>query len=318
MLDLPLIDLTDLRSDDVDKRARAADAIDAACRSHGFFTVTGHGIDPALRARVLEFAKAFFAQPLEEKMTISITKSPVHRGFSPIAAEQLQPDLDGDLKEALDFGPDLGPDHPLVVAGTPLHGPTQWPALDGFQDAMLAYTAAAVEAAKLTLTGLAMALGLDPVYFTDRMTLPLANLRILHYPPTNRTPPGPNQLGCGAHTDYGSITLLTDDGVGGLQLLGLDGTWHDVVIPPDALVVNLGDMLAVWTNDRYVSTMHRVVNPPDRDRYSVPLFVNPDFHTIIECLPSCVSEVNPPRYEPITAGDYLVSRLNDTFEYRRA
>jgi isopenicillin N synthase-like dioxygenase len=315
---LPTVDLALLRSDDPAHVASAVATIDAACTRIGFFTVVGHGIDPALRRAVLDHARAFFARPGDEKMAISIATSTVHRGYSPVAAEQLQADFAADLKEALDLGPDLGPGHPEVLAGTPLHGPTQWPAQPGFRSAMEAYTDAAVDAARLVLDGLSLALDLPRGFFSSLMTLPMANLRLLHYPPGSRVRPGPGQLGCGAHTDYGSVTLLTDDGVGGLQVRDRDGAWHDVEIPPDALVVNLGDMLARWTNDRYVSTLHRVVNPPDRDRYSVPLFLNPDFHTVVECLPSCTDTAHPPKYEPITAGHYLLSRFDATFDYRRA
>jgi isopenicillin N synthase-like dioxygenase len=139
---------------------------------------------------------------------------------------------------------------------------------------------------------------------------------MIHYPPAERCTPGADQLGCGAHTDYGTITVLADDGVGGLQVRTRDGSWIDVEIPGDMLVVNLGDLMAIWTNDRWVSNPHRVVNPPGRDRYSIPLFVTPPFHTRIEALPTCVPEGTAPHHGPLVAGPYLLSRFDGTHSYR--
>ena len=127
---------------------------------------------------------------------------------------------------------------------------------------------------------------------------------------------GPDQLGCGAHTDYGAITLLLPDGNPGLEVRRRDGTWLKVRAPAGALVVNLGDMLARWTNDRYISTPHRVISPTTAPRYSVPVFVNPDYDAVVSCVPSCVTEERPCRYEPVVAGEYLVSRFDDTYPYR--
>ena len=139
--------------------------------------------------------------------------------------------------------------------------------------------------------GLAMALGLAPEFFEGNDTCPgetMLHLRLVHYPPIHRLTPAEGQLGCGAHTDYGSLTVLADDGVGGLQVRQRNGAWTDVVIPDGQLVVNLGDLMAIWTNDRWVSNPHRVVNPPGVDRYSAVLFVTPPFNLRIETLPTCL------------------------------
>lgn len=293
-----------------------ASAFDGACRTVGFFVVVGHGLPGAVREAAFDATRRFFAQPHETKLRVDIARSPHHRGYVSLASEALEDGLPGDLKECFDVGSDLPADHPEVLAGTPLYGSNTWPDLPGFRQAIEAYQFAALDAAHLVLRGIALALDLDEHHFAASMHDPLCNLRLLHYPPTDEAPPGPDQAGCGAHTDYGSITLLATDDVAGLQVQGRDGRWRDVSVEPGQLVVNLGDMLARWTNDRYVSTPHRVISPRSRHRYSIPFFVNPNFHTEISCLPSCTGPGHPARYPPVTAGDYLLSRFDATHAYR--
>ena len=296
----------------------AAEQIDTVFREIGFLLVTGHGIDADVKERMLDQLRVFFALPVEQKEAIAIGRSPCHRGYVGIATETLDDanTLAGDLKETIDSGPEQGPDHPEVVAGTPLHGPNQLPDLPGFRAAWQGYFDQAVEAARRVQRGVAMALGLPADYLLDMPGETLYHFRMIHYPPQHRLPPAEGQLGCGAHTDYGSVTLLTDDGVGGLQVMRRDGAWIDVQVPDDHVVVNLGDLMAIWTNDRYVSNPHRVINPPDVDRYSMPLFVTPPFHARIECLETCLEPGESPRYEPMVAGPYLLSRFDNTHSYR--
>jgi len=165
------------------------------------------------------------------------------------------------------------------------------------------------------MRAMAVALELPVDHF---MTLgdTIYNLRLIHYPKQETVIPIAGQLGCGAHTDYGSITLLSDDGVGGLQVMKRGGTWVDVEIPADHLVVNIGDLMAIWTNDRWVSNPHRVVNPRQTDRYSIPLFVTPPYWANIECLPSCLAPGEKPRHEPMLSGPYLLARFDSTHSYR--
>jgi isopenicillin N synthase-like dioxygenase len=293
-----------------------ASAIDRASRSLGFFVVVGHGVPGRVRDAAFDAARRFFAQPRDEKLRVDIARSPHHRGYVALASEALEDGLPGDLKECFDVGGELPDDHPEVRAGTPLYGSNTWPDLPGFREDVEAYQFAALDAAHLVLRGMALALDLEEHHFTASMHDPLCNLRLLHYPPTDEAPPGPDQPGCGAHTDYGSVTLLATDDVAGLQVQGRDGRWRDVSVEAGQLVVNLGDMFARWTNDRYVSTPHRVISPRSRHRYSIPFFVNPNFHTPISCLPSCTGPDHPVRYPTVTAGDYLLSRFDATHAYR--
>jgi len=319
---LPVVDVAAFASGidhDTPAAAATAEQIDTGFRELGFLLVSGHGIERDVKERMLDQLRVFFALPTEQKDAIAIGRSNCHRGYVAFAMETLDDanTLAGDLKETIDSGPEHAPDHPEVVAGTPLHGPNQLPDVPGFREAWQEYFFQAVEAAVRVQRGVAVALGLPADYLLDLPGETLYHFRMIHYPPQHRLPPAEGQLGCGVHTDYGSVTVLADDGVGGLQVMGRGGgTWIDVQVPDDHLVVNLGDLMAIWTNDRYVSNPHRVVNPPDVDRYSMPLFVTPPFHARIECLETCLAPGETPRYEPMVAGPYLLSRFDNTHSYR--
>lgn len=302
---IPLIDLTG---------AASVAEIDRACREVGFFAVTGHEIDESLRLEMLDAARRFFALDVETKRRIAIEKSAHHRGYGGMGDEQLQPDLPGDAKETLDLGMERALDDPGRSA---LEGPNQWPEIDGFRETVERYQQAALATADVVLGLIARALELDPAFFRPALVHPLMGTRMVHYPPVSEQERD-HRLGCGAHSDYGCITLLSTDGTSGLQLLRRDDTWTDVVVPEGALVVNLGDLLGQWTNDIYRSTKHRVISPTHGHRYSVPVFVDPAYDTLVECLPSCVTADRPARYAPVRAGDHLQSRFDATFSYRAA
>jgi len=332
---IPTVDLSPFATgaDHGSKEAlEQAALVDATCRELGFLLAVGHGISPDTKRAMLDAMQRFFALPAAEKERISIAGSDCHRGYVGLGTEALEGALaeggtldvprTGDLKETIDSGIEHGPDHPEVLAGTPLHGPNQLPDLPGFRKAWSAYFAEATEASLRAHRALAVGLGLASTWFEDlgsRYGDPfMYHLRMLHYPPTDRVTPAPGQPGCGTHTDYGSVTVLTDDGIGGLQVQTREGDWIDIGIPEGHAVVNLGDLMAIWTNDRYVSNPHRVVSPPNTDRYSIPFFVEPGFHTRIECIPTCFSESDPPRHEPMVTGPYLLSRFDGTHSYRNA
>jgi len=318
---LPTVDVSCFATGTPPSPAQDATAaeLDRICREIGFFLISGHGVDAGVKAEMLEQMRRFFALPEQEKLELAIANSPAHRGYVAIAAEILDDEHEtaGDLKESLDTGGEHGPDHPEVQAGVPTYGPNQFPADPAFRAAWEAYRAQAIEAGQRVQRAMARALGMPDEYLLDRPGGEVMyHLRHLHYPPQNAVTPGPDQLGCGAHTDYGTVTLLTDDGIGGLQVMRRDGVWIDVSVPDDQLVVNLGDLMAIWTNDRWVSNPHRVVNPPQHDRYSMPLFVTPPFHAEISCLPTCLEPGETPRYPAQESGAYLMSRLDATHTYR--
>ena len=332
---LPVIDLAPFATgeDHLSSAAREQAAIiDATCQELGFLLAVGHGIASETKEELLDVMREFFAKPHDVKEQISIANSSCHRGYVGIGTEALEGALAdddqfdiprlGDLKETIDSGTEHGPQHPEVLAGTPLHGLNQLPESPRFRAAWQRYFDEATEASLRAHRGLAVALGLASTWFEDLGDLSrdafMYHLRMLHYPPTSRVTPAPGQPGCGSHTDYGSVTILTDDGQGGLQVKTRGGEWIDISVPPGHAVVNLGDLMAIWSNDRYVSNPHRVVSPPNVDRYSIPFFVEPGFHARVECLPTCQDASNPPRHEPLTAGPYLLSRFDGTHLYRNA
>lgn len=313
--EIPVIDVGPL-VDGSDPDAVAAELRRAAA-TVGFVYVRNHGVPAELRAAMMVAAERFFAQPLAAKNAIHIRHSAVHRGYFPLFEENTDPTLTADLKEGLDLGRDLGPDAPEVTQGLPLHGPNQWPAaLPGFRETAEAYFAAMRSLAETLMRGFALALDLEPEFFADKIDRPCASLRLLHYPPQEGHVEA-RTMGCGAHTDYGCLTILAQDDNGGLQVRNTDGDWIAAPPVPGTFVINLGDQMARWTNGRFQATPHRVINTSGRERYSIPFFFDPNWDALIEALPGTVPAGEKPRYAPVLAGPYLQSRFDDTFAYRK-
>lgn len=310
---LPIIDLAALREARPDGLGKLAADIGQAAREVGFFYLVGHGVDRALVARVFELSATFFAQPITEKAELSISRSQHNRGYVAMKGESLDPTKPADLKEAFNIGLDLSPDDPRVKAGEPFRGVNLWPSIPGWRETMLAYYDAVWRAGRFLHRGIARDLDLPETFFEDKLDQPMATLRLLHYPPQ---PPvaDEGQIGAGEHTDYGNVTLLMTDEVGGLEVRRRDGTWLAAPKLADAFVCNIGDCLMRWTNDVYVSTPHRVVNRGGRERHSVAFFLDPNPDASITCLPTCVSAERPARYAPMTGAAYLRGRLDATYK----
>lgn len=321
MTAIPIISLAALSHgapSDAAAMDRLVEEVSAACRGPGFFLVTDHGVDTGLIARTFDASRAFFAAPEEEKAALSIERSPHNRGYVKLGGEKLDPASGkADGKEAFNIGLDLAADDPRVLAGEPFRGVNLWPEDPGFRATLLAYFDA-VWALGLRLHRVfARDLDLPEDWFADKFDAPLATLRLLRYPADD----GATGIGAGAHTDYGSVTLLATDGVAGLQIRPRDAKaygrdWIDAPSVPGAFVVNIGDCLMRWTNDVYVSTPHRVL-PPPKERLSIAFFLDPNPEAEITPLPSCVSAERPARYEPISGADYLRSRLDATYDHRK-
>jgi isopenicillin N synthase-like dioxygenase len=298
---LDVIDLRGLRSGEPANVARIGENIGRACRDVGFFYVKNHGVRFELLTGIFSVARDFFASPAPEKNALSIARSKHNRGYVGLSTESLDP-AHADFKEAFNIGLDLSPDDPEVKAGAPFRGVNVWPTTPGFRDTSLAYFNAVWQLGRDLHAAIAADLKLPPDYFADKFDRPMATLRLLHYPP-----------GAGEHTDYGSITLLLTDDAGGLAVRRRDGTWIEAPPMPGAFVCNIGDSLMRWSNDIYVSTPHRVKNPPGRDRYSVAFFLDPNPEASLACLPGCSDAAHPAKYPPINAADYLRSRLDATY-----
>jgi isopenicillin N synthase-like dioxygenase len=307
---LDVIDLSGLGSRDPGTVRRVAAELGRACRDVGFFYVRQHGVSDDLLSGIFRCAETFFAAPRAAKDELAITRSRHNRGYVGVASESLNL-AQADLKEAFNIGLDLPASDPEVVANKPFRGVNFWPPTPGFRETALGYFSALWQLGLDLHCAIAVDLGLAPTFFDDKFDRPMATLRLLHYPP--RAANQDDLPGAGEHTDYGSLTILLTDDVGGLEVRRRDGTWIKAPPIPGAFVCNIGDCLMRWSNDTYVSTPHRVASPPGRDRYSVAFFFDPNPDALIACLPGCDASGRVPKYPPILAADYLTQRLVATY-----
>jgi isopenicillin N synthase-like dioxygenase len=303
---LPVIDLAGLASGEDAAFDRIAAEIGAACRTVGFFYVVNHGVATALMGEAFQRSAEFFAAPLPGKEALAIERVGGNRGYSGLRREALDPRRGADLKEAFNIGLDLAADDREIIAGAPFRTLNVWPAPPQFRTTMLAYFDACGTLARAIHRAIARDLALPPDYFAGKLDRPMATLRPLHYPASE----GEGEIGAGEHTDYGNITLLATDEVGGLEAHRRDGAWVAAPPMPGAFIVNIGDCLMRWTNDVYVSTPHRVVNRSGRERYSIAFFFDPNPEALVEAIPSCIAPGATARYAPILAADYLKARLD--------
>jgi len=301
MQDIPIIDISGLLDGDASARAGVAACIGRACREVGFFVITGHAVPDALVADTFAAGAAFFAQPADAKRALAIDRIGNNRGYVGTGVESLDATAGADHKEAFN----------LVWTDGLTRPANAWPDLPGFEAVVQRYFDQLLMVGRRLHAAFALDLGLDEDFFDDKIDRPMATLRLLHYPgPRADAPPG--QIGAGAHTDYGNVTLLATDGVAGLQVRRRDGGWIDVPALPGAFVCNIGDCLMRWTNDIYQSTPHRVLKPA-AERYSIAMFLDPNPDALVQAIPSCVAEGSAPRYPAISAHDYLQQRFASTY-----
>jgi isopenicillin N synthase-like dioxygenase len=313
---VPVVDL----SEDAGLVART---IDDACREAGFFQIVGHGFDPSVEAALWDAAREFFDLPIDDKVVVAIPDGDAY-GYGPLLIERLAAsrgdDTPPDLKETFSVGPFCdAPDGLDDPAATFVFSPNRWPSsLPALEPACRGYYDAMAELV-VRLMGL-MALGLDLPhdFFDPYIDDHTSALRLLHYPDPGGRAVATGQLRAGAHSDYGTLTVLRqDDAPGGLQVRDVEGRWHDVPTVEGAFVVNVGDALERWTNDRWRSTMHRVVLPPadagrDCSRRSIAFFHNANWDALIECIPTCLGPGEVPRHEPVGAGRHLMDKFRST------
>jgi isopenicillin N synthase-like dioxygenase len=305
---LPIVDLAPLGEDDGASLTRIAAELGAVCRDVGFFYVVNHRVEAALIAEAFAQSHRLFGLPLANKRRLAIEKIGGNRGYSGLLHEALDPARGPDMKEAFNIGLHLAPDDPELLAGKPFRSLNAWPELSGFRETALAYYKACAALGARLHRAFARDLGLKPDFFADKFDRPMATLRFLHYPaPSRGSDP---ETGAGEHTDYGNLTLLATDDVGGLEVRTRAGQWIAARVLPGAFIVNIGDCLMRWTNDIYISTPHRVVNRTAKERYSIAFFYDPNPDAIVEAIPSCVQEGEAARYSSILAADYLKMRLD--------
>lgn len=311
------IDLAPFR-EGPDGKAAVAAAVDMACRDTGFLVITGHGVPQRVVEEWVGCCTEFFERPVEEKRRYVVEEPSANRGYTEPGKEGLGYTLGAetppDLFEAMTWGREdaIGPH---FDANRRYFWPNEWPEEPpGMQAAFLGYEAALRHVADQVLRAMAIALDLPEHWLVDKCEGSVITTRAINYERAAGAPdPEPGQMRLGAHTDYGVLTLLWADEVPGLQVQR-DGRWHDVLVAPGTFLGNIGDMLAMWTNDRWHSTLHRVVPPPaDADgpvrRRSVARFLDGDPSMTVECIPSCCGPDNPARYPPVNAGAWLQTKI---------
>jgi isopenicillin N synthase-like dioxygenase len=309
--ELPVVDISGLLTDDKAAAQEAADRLGRAAREVGFCYIAGHGIPQSVFTGVVDAASRFFALPVEEKMKVYIGLSRNHRGYVP-EGEEVFATGSKDRKEAYDLSIDLPSDDPDYVAGNPLLGPNQWPDIANFRAPVMNYYDSIFTTGRTLMRGFALALGEAPDFFDRYLTKPPSQLRLIHYP---YNPAAGEAMGIGSHTDYECLTLLYSTAPG-LEVLNSEGRWIDAPPVPGALVINIGDMMEIWTNGEFVATSHRV-RPVKEERFSFPLFFAVDYDTKVEPLARFVTQERPAK-EGLTAGEHLFAQTAQSFNYLKA
>lgn len=318
---IPMVDVGALAGADAAAARATAEALCRAYEDLGFALITGHGIPQAVVDRAFATSRDFHAAPLALKQSIAINE--FHRGYmgfatSTVVTSTVARNTKPNLSESVLVMHELAPDDPDLLARKPLQGPNQWPSwMPDFRASILDYMGAMEALARRLLRGFTLGLNLPEGLLEPLFARPTLFVRLLHYPPHPATAPA-DQFGSAPHTDYGCLTILAQDSSGGLQVRAPDGNWLDAPPIPGSFVLNLGDLMPRWSNGRFRSTPHRVINNRSgKDRYSLPFFFDPSMDAVIECLPGCAAPGNPPRFAPMRYGDYLMERLNKNYDYRK-
>ncbi len=314
-MQIPIIDLSDaLASGDARSHYVAVQLREAAMAT-GFFYIQNHGISADMLARQFELTRALMGLPLATRQALSASNSKTMRGFMALGAQTLDDTANADLNECFYCGMAYLADHPYVLAGYQTYGGNQWPAeLPHAAAQCEAYIQALLGLSRRLMQLLALSLGLPEAYFDATSQSPMVTLRMLSYPPH---PSGADErtFGAGAHTDWGALTLLAQDGHGGLEVALPDRSWLAAPPVPGAFIVNLGDMMPRWTNGLYRSSLHRVRNTLSNGaaRYSIPFFYEPDYMACIEAVPGTLAAGDKPLFEPCTAGEHLKQMYQKTY-----
>lgn len=318
MTSLPLIDVGPFLEGSDSARCDVVNAVRRACEEIGFFLICGHGVDQELIDTTYAQAAAFFRLPVEEKLKIRQPAPEVSRGYTPFKGETLSASIGHaappDLKEMIDMGPIEVPNDDYFRGAQAGHhfDANLWPSQPvGFEGVMRTYYRRLNRLAEDLMRLFAVALEMPEDFFADKLDKNISALRVICYP-EQADAPEPGQLRSGAHTDYGTLTILmSDSAAGGLQVQHRDGYWVDVVPEPGTYIVNIGDIMQIWTNDQWVSTLHRVVNPAvdmanTARRHSIVFFHQPNYDAHIVPLPTCVDAAA--KYAPISYGQHWQSK----------
>ncbi|KAL1857593.1 hypothetical protein Daus18300_010233 [Diaporthe australafricana] len=314
--EIPLIDFSDFYSPDPAVKEKVVNQIRESCLYNGFFQIKNHTVPLSQQSAVLNSAKDLFSLDLEEKQKVSKNNNTWNRGYEMLRSQILEEGTQPELKEGFYIGDDISADHPYFVNKKLNSGPNQWPEPLGatFQETAMSYYKSTIDLAADLLKALALSLDLEESYFSKFMDGAVATMRLLHYPSQPADADEKLSRGIGAHTDFGAITLLLQDDVDGLQVWDKRSeTWIDVEPTKGAFVVNLGNLMSRWTNEKYKSNVHRVINKSGKERYSIPFFVsgNPDY--LVECIPTCKAADDPAKFPPITVQEAVSAAYAESY-----
>ena len=316
---IPVLDVAPFLAGAPGARAALAARFAAACDDTGFMVIANHGIDPALTEGAFAAASGFFDLPEARKMALRV--GDLNIGYLPYGAQivrtsKVNHNTQPNLSESFYIVTDLAPDHPRIVAGDPLYGLNRWPeAMPGFKAATMAYFSAMRPLAHAMVSVIASSLDLPPDWFEADFQEPTCTLRLIRYP--SQEGAADNQLGFAPHIDTSFLTLLAQSARPGLEVRTREGDWIRPPAIPGTFVLNTGEMLARYSNDRYLPTPHRVINDNNALRHAIPFFHGPGLEAVIRSAPTCVSAANPARYEPLLYADHR-RKLNLTnFAHRR-
>ena len=318
--EIPLIDVSRLGSGREGDIRSIAVELRQYLATVGFLYVSGHAVPRESIDAVREMNRRFHALPLAEKLKLKIDRN--FRGYlalkaSTIVTSSVATVSKPNQSESMMFMHEIAANDPACLAGEPLQGPNQWPddsLIAGFRGIIETYVAQMTGLARRLADAIALSLDMPPQALAPYFARPTTFLRLLHYP---TQPDEPGLFGSAPHTDYGFITLLAQDDVGGLEVRNKDGHWVAAPPVPDTFVMNVGDILARWSNDTFVSTPHRVINRSGRERYSQPFFFDPSMNAKIETFATCVSADKQSKYTPVVYGDYLLERIDKNYHHRQ-
>ena len=307
--DIPIIDVQEIET--ADGKARIGAEIVKAAETVGFFYLSGHGIAPSLIERAFATSKMFFELPEHEKFSITVDQN--QRSWMAQGLARLEGSKTHDAKEVFFWGWDIGPDDADLNAGVAMVAQNQWPdhVAPLFRTDLMPYYLAVVALGRSVMQAIALGLGKNVDFFDAGYNVPLARGQLVYYPKPNVSDHTEERFGAAAHSDFGALTTLMQDNNGGLQVQNKAGDW--IAAPPidGTFVCNIGDLLEQWTNGRLVSTKHRVLNMSKHDRYSIPIFFDPNSKTIID--PADFACDAPLAYEAKTAGEHIMARNKKNF-----
>jgi len=303
---IPVIDIGALYSPDPEARQRVATKIGAACDDIGFFYVVNHNVSVEISDKAVALVDQFFALPETERLTVKADKN--NRGYRDIS-DSVHSNGKLNARDSFDLGFPVTEDDPEVLAGTPLYAPNRYPDIPGFREAIEVYYWETFRLGMKILEGFALYLGKSEDFFTRNFTKPVADMVVNHY--LGAAGLHISDQASGPHTDHGIVTILWQDSLGGLEVMGKDGKWMSAPPVKGSFVINIGELMKRWTNGRFKATVHRVVHLQNKPRYSMPLFCNPNFRTTVDPRDLGIGD-SEAKYPPVMSGDFLLGRFKAT------